>query len=88
MRIHLKKFAVTEINMIFYSSIRIMINILKISMKKYNYVYMSVIYCVKCKKKTATINEQMVQTKNDRNALTGNCSICNSKKYMFIKKQI
>ena len=49
---------------------------------------MTDIYCVKCRKKTPTLNEQSIQTKNKRYANVGNCSLCNSKKYMFIKKQI
>ena len=49
---------------------------------------MSDIYCVKCKQKTPTVNEQMTNTKNNKHAITGNCSICSSKQYMFIKKQI
>ena len=65
-----------------------MINIIKILMKKYNYIYMTDIYCVKCKQKTPTIDEQMVKTKNNRNAVTGTCEKCGRKKYMFIKKQL
>ena len=47
---------------------------------------MSQIYCVKCKQKTDTIDEQKTQTKNGRNAITGTCVKCGTKKYMFIKK--
>lgn len=43
------------------------------------------IYCVKCKKKTPTINEKKIVTKNGRNAITGTCKVCNTKKYQFIK---
>ena len=46
------------------------------------------IYCVKCKQKTPTLNEQSIITKNKRYAIVGNCSVCNSKKYMFIKNEL
>ena len=49
---------------------------------------MSYIYCVKCKRKTPTLDEQVVNTKNNRNAITGKCQKCGRTKYMFIKKQI
>ena len=49
---------------------------------------MSDIYCVKCKRKTPTVNEQIVITKNNRYATTGQCQNCGRTKYMFIKKQI
>ena len=40
--------------MILFSLIKLKENIIKMLMKKYNniYIYMSNIYCVKCKKKT------------------------------------
>ena len=43
------------------------------------------LYCVKCKQKTDTDNIEKITTKNNRNAVTGNCKICNTQKYMFIK---
>ena len=43
------------------------------------------IYCVKCKQKTDTNNPEKIQTKNNRLAIRGNCKICNTQKYMFVK---
>ena len=57
-------------------------------MKKYNNIYMSDIYCVKCKQKTPTSDEQIVKTKNNRIAITGKCQKYGRAKYMFIKKQL
>lgn len=48
---------------------------------------MTDIYCVKCKKKTATLDEHKVKTKNGRTALTGKCKICGTKKYQFISSK-
>ena len=42
-------------------------------------------YCVKCKSKTDTNNTSNVIVKNGRSMLTGNCSICGSKKCSFLK---
>ena len=56
-------------------------------MKKYNNIYMSDIYCVKCKKKP-TLDEMVVKTKNNRNAITGKYQNCGRTKYMCIKKQL
>ena len=42
------------------------------------------LYCVKCKARTGTINETTVVTKNNRNAITGNCVTCGRKKFRFI----
>ena len=44
------------------------------------------LYCVKCKARTQTINETTTVTKNNRNALTGNCATCGTKIFRFIKK--
>ena len=49
---------------------------------------MTDIYCVKCKQKTPTVDEQVVKTKNKRNAITGKCQNSSRTKYMFIKKQL
>ena len=46
---------------------------------------MTEIYCVKCGSNTDTRSEKKV-TKNGRYRLTGTCSICGSKKSMFISK--
>src|SRR4051794_25612366 len=45
------------------------------------------IYCLKCKKKTETINTSEVITKNNRRQLKGQCKICGTKKSQFIAKQ-
>lgn len=42
------------------------------------------IYCLKCKKKTDTINTTQKTTKNNRNMIQGNCVICGTKKSMFV----
>ena len=66
-----------------------MINIIKILMKKYNiYIMSDHIYCVKSRKKTASIkdSEKKVITKNNKHGIESRCSICNSKKFTFIKK--
>ena len=41
-------------------------------------------YCVKCKRKTETINLIQVTTKNNRSMLKGVCSICSKNKASFI----
>jgi hypothetical protein len=41
------------------------------------------IYCLKCKKKTETNNLIKVLSKNNKPMITGNCSICSTKKYQF-----
>ena len=45
------------------------------------------IYCLKCKKKTNTDNIEKITTKNNRMAIRGNCKICNTQKYMFVKNE-
>ena len=45
------------------------------------------IYCVKCKQKTDTDKIEKTTTKNNRMAIRGNCKICNTQKYMFIKNE-
>ena len=49
---------------------------------------MSDIYCVKCRKKTPSVkdSERKVITKSNKNGIESKCSICNSKKFTFIKK--
>ena len=44
-------------------------------------------YCVKCKKKTDTTNEQLTTTKNNRHMKRGTCVICGTTKTQFIKAQ-
>lgn len=41
-------------------------------------------YCLKCRKKTDTINPKHKKTKNNRLLLTGRCAVCNSIKSQFI----
>ena len=47
-----------------------------------------IIYCLKCKQKTETIEVQSVQSKNGREMIKGNCSICGTKKSVFISSSI
>ena len=42
-------------------------------------------YCVKCKKKTETTNEQNATTSNNRSMKRGKCAICGTTKTQFIK---
>ena len=43
-----------------------------------------IIYCLKCKQKTETIEVQSVQSQNGREMIKGICPICGSKKSVFI----
>ena len=43
-----------------------------------------IIYCLKCKQKTDTTNNVEVKSKNGRAMIKGNCSICGTKKSVFI----
>lgn len=43
------------------------------------------IYCLKCKKQTKTLNEHQRTTKNGRNMVSGTCEVCGSKKNTFVK---
>ena len=42
---------------------------------------------MKCKQKTDTDNIDKTTTKNNRLALRGNCKLCHSQKYIFIKNE-
>ena len=42
-------------------------------------------YCVKCKKRTDTTNEQVTTTKNNRHMKRGTCVVCGTTKTQFIK---
>lgn len=42
------------------------------------------LYCLKCKDHTGTVNAEHVQ-KNGRHAIVGHCSVCGSKKHVFVK---
>ena len=44
-------------------------------------------YCLKCKKHTKNINPQISNTSIGRIMILSKCSICDSKKSRFIKKQ-
>ena len=44
------------------------------------------IYCVKCRKKTDTINILNINIKNNKNQVKGQCKICNTNKSQFVKK--
>ena len=46
------------------------------------------IYCVKCKSKTDTKNMTNDVDKRDRSRVVGNCSVCNTRKYQYIKKRL
>lgn len=43
-------------------------------------------YCVKCRKQTPTNNATQITTKNGRNAMSGTCAHCGTRKVMFMKK--
>ena len=42
-------------------------------------------YCVKCKKTTNSLNEQLTTTKNNRRMKRGTCAICGTTKTQFVK---
>ena len=42
-------------------------------------------YCVRCKKKTKTTNEQLATTSNNRSMKRGKCAICGTTKTQFVK---
>ena len=44
-------------------------------------------YCLKCRKYTKNINPQVFSTSNSKLMILSKCTICNSKKSRFIKKQ-
>ena len=44
-------------------------------------------YCVKCKKKTETLDITHVTTKNNRNMIKGLCSVCGKNKASFVPSQ-
>ena len=41
-------------------------------------------YCVKCKRKTDTLNLQHAVSKNNNKMLRGICSVCGSRKSQFV----
>ena len=42
-------------------------------------------YCVRCKKKTETTNEQIATTSNNRQMKRGKCAVCGTTKTQFVK---
>ena len=45
------------------------------------------LYCLKCRKNTGSINPKVLKTTNGRTMILSKCAICNSKKSKFIKEQ-
>lgn len=43
------------------------------------------IYCVKCKEKTKTVDAEKKKSKNNRNMIQGICKRCGTKKTTFVK---
>ena len=43
-------------------------------------------YCVKCKKKTETLDTIHIITKNNKHMMKGICSICGKNKSSFVSK--
>ena len=44
-------------------------------------------YCIKRKTKTSNIDPKMFKTKNNRLLMQSKCSVCGTKKSIFLKKQ-
>ena len=44
-------------------------------------------YCLKCKKDPDNIDPKMFKTKNNRLLMQSKCSVCETKKSRFVKKQ-
>ena len=44
-------------------------------------------YCLKCKKYTKNIDQQVSSTNNGKFMILSKCAICGSRKSKFIKKQ-
>ena len=44
-------------------------------------------YCLKCKKRTKSIDPQVSSTSNGKFMILSKCAICGSRKSKFIKKQ-
>ena len=44
-------------------------------------------YCLKCKKNTESINQNVLKTNNGKTMILSKCAICGSKKSRFIKEQ-
>ena len=48
---------------------------------------MNTLYCLECKTNTSNIDPKMVETKNNRLLMQSKCSVCETKKSRFVKKQ-
>ena len=44
-------------------------------------------YCLKCKKKTESINPKVLKTTNGKTIILSKCTLCGIKKSKFIKEQ-
>ena len=44
------------------------------------------LYCLKCKKNTESINPKLLKTTNGKTMILSKCAICSSKKSKFIKE--
>ena len=44
-------------------------------------------YCLSCKKDTKIVDPKVVKTKSNRLMMLSKCSVCNNKKFRFIKEQ-
>ena len=47
----------------------------------------AITYCLSCKKDTKNIDPKVVKTKNNRLMMLLKFSVCNNKKFRFIKEQ-
>ena len=45
------------------------------------------LFCLKCRKNTESINPRVSKTNNGKTMILSNCAICGTKKSRFIKKQ-
>ena len=46
-----------------------------------------IIYCLKCKQKTETLDGVELKSSNGRNMIKGTCSICGTKKSVFLSSK-
>ena len=44
-------------------------------------------YCLKCKKDTESVDSKMLKTKNSKTMLSWECAACGSKKSKIVKEQ-
>ena len=45
------------------------------------------LFCLKCRKNTESINPRVSKTNNGKTMLSSKCAVCGSKKSRFMKKQ-